>query len=85
MQGIFVEQMAFSAATATRGRLMSATAMLERACGTSDDDISECLRGVAISAAAAAITKFLPRLSPCAKAEKRTRVRLSIMQNPRRK
>ena len=45
MQAAFVEHDAFQCGYCTPGQIMSATALLTEPCGSSDDDIRECMSG----------------------------------------
>ena len=45
MQAAFIEHDAFQCGYCTPGQIMSATALLTEPCGSSDDDIRECMSG----------------------------------------
>jgi xanthine dehydrogenase YagT iron-sulfur-binding subunit len=45
MQAAFVEHDGFQCGYCTPGQIMSATALLKEPCGSSDDDIRECMSG----------------------------------------
>ena len=45
MQAAFVEHDAFQCGYCTPGQIMSATALLKEPCGSSEDDIRECMSG----------------------------------------